>query len=67
MDGITAVLKFNCLCCLTQKNRMPLEVTYNTAHCSSLLPLMIAFQLKLFLNSDVQSLSGQALILLTQL
>ena len=30
-------------------------------------PLMIAFQLKIFLNKDAQSLSGQALIVLTQL
>ena len=52
--GITAVLMFN--------RSMP-----NTTHCSLLPSMNDCIPLKLFLNSDVQSLSGQALIVLTQL
>ena len=39
----------------------------NTTHCSLLPSMNDCIPLKLFLNSDVQSLSGQALIVLTQL
>ena len=39
----------------------------NTTHCSLLPSMNDCIQSKLFLNSDVQSLSGQVLIVLTQL
>ena len=40
---------------------------HNTTHCSLSPTMNDCISLKLFLNSDVQSLSGQALIVLTQL